>query len=149
MNRAPDHDVEQLGISDMSEMAGLSKDTLRWYEREGMLPDVPRGPTGHRTYGGRVASVVILLARLRATGMPTADMRLFAQLVGEGAASHGRRIAVLEAHRARIAEQQRQLAEASEALELKIAHYAHLISRGLDCDGAPIDIDIRALQEAR
>lgn len=133
----------------MAQLAGLSKDTLRWYEREGMLPDVPRGPTGRRAYGGRVASLVILLSRLRATGMPTADMRLFAQLVGQGAASHGRRVAVLEAHRARIAEQQRRLAEASEALEGKIAHYEHLIARGLDCDGAPIHTGTQAWQEAQ
>lgn len=149
MTHAPVDDAGQFGISEMANLAGLSKDTLRWYEREGMLPDVPRGPTGYRTYTGRVASLVILLSRLRATGMPTADMRLFAQLVGQGAASHGRRVAVLEAHRVRIAEQQQRLAEASEALEGKLAHYEHLIAHGLDCDGAPIDIDTRTLQETR
>lgn len=39
-----------LGIRDVSELTGLSIDTLRWYEKEGLLPVVGRGSDGRRTY---------------------------------------------------------------------------------------------------
>ena len=140
---------ERFGISRMAELSGLSKDTLRWYERQGMLPAVDRGTDGYRHYDERTASFVILLARLRETGMPVSDMRAFARLIQEGAASHGRRIALLEEHRERIRAQQQRLAEATEALDEKVNHYEELIAAGLDCLGDPVPEHLRPQQRDR
>ena len=41
----------QLGIGQVSEKTGLSADTLRYYERIGLLPAVERNPGGQRRYG--------------------------------------------------------------------------------------------------
>jgi len=41
-----------------------------------------------------------MLVRLRRTGMPTAEVREFSSLLGDGASTHGRRLALLSAHRA-------------------------------------------------
>lgn len=124
-----------IGIAEMSSCSGLSQDTLRWYEREGLIPNVPRATDRRRIFTPRMIAFVQLLARLRATGMPTADMRTFVTLVEGGSSTHQDRIELLSSHRARIAERQTLLAEASNALEAKIAHYRDLIERGLDCDG--------------
>ncbi|MFT4087932.1 MAG: MerR family transcriptional regulator [Gordonia sp. (in: high G+C Gram-positive bacteria)] len=142
-------DDTSLSIAEMSAHTGLSTDTLRWYEREGILPPVTRDSAGRRRYGARDRDVVTLLVGLRDSGMPTTTMRAFVELLAEGAASHGRRIALLEQTRERLAERRRQLDRTTAALEAKIGHYETLIAAGLDCHGAPVDDDVRPLQAAQ
>ena len=138
-----------LGIAEMAALAGLSTDTLRWYEREGILPAVGRGSSGQRRYGPRERDLVLLLTSLRDTGMSTAMMKTFVQLLMEGAASHGRRINVLEQARELLEDRRRNIDHAQAALDSKVEHYKELIAAGLDCDGAPVTSDIRMLQAAR
>lgn len=138
-----------LSIAEMSALTGLSTDTLRWYEREGILPPVGRTGSGRRRYNRRERDLVLLLAALRDTGMPTAMMKTFSDLLREGAASHGRRIALLEQTRALLDERRRKIDAAAASLDDKIRHYQELIEAGLDCDGAPVPDEVRPLQAAR
>jgi DNA-binding transcriptional MerR regulator len=128
-----------LGIAEVAESTGLSQDTLRWYEREGLLPRVERGSDRRRRYSRRHVGLLRLLVRLRRTGMPTREMRQFSRLVTEGAATHGRRMALLATHRERILARLAELQGDLVALDEKVEHYQQLIERGLDCDGAPVD----------
>jgi len=134
------------GIAEVAELSGLSQDTLRWYEREGLIPPVGRGPDGRRRFDERDTALVVMLAKLRATGMPTDDMRTFTVLVGEGASSHARRLALLEAHRRRIEAKMALLHDAMHALTDKAEHYRALIAAGLDCDGVPVSPDVAVAQ---
>lgn len=131
-------DLPSLTIATVSERTGLTKDTLRWYEAEGLIPDVPRDHQGRRAYDERAVQMIALVVRLRRTGMPVREMRDFIAMVSEGASSHGRRMTLLAEHRLRVLDQMAQLREDLGAIEAKAAHYAELISRGLDCDGAPV-----------
>lgn len=126
------------GIGEVSRLTGLSKDALRWYEREGLIPAVPRGSDGRRRYDDRTVGLIHLLLRLRRTGMPVAEIRRFIEMLSEGAASHGRRKALLAEHRGRILDQMRRLGEDMAALDAKIEHYDGLIAAGLDCGEEPI-----------
>ncbi|GAA3846888.1 MULTISPECIES: MerR family transcriptional regulator [Brevibacterium] len=142
-------ETQSSSIADVAELTGLSQDTLRWYEREGILPRVGRSASGHRRYSERERDLVLMLAALRDTGMTTEMMKEFVALLGEGAASHGRRVALLERARERLAAKRAEIERASTALELKIGHYEELIAAGLDCDGAPVAEEVRTLQTAR
>lgn len=122
----------------MSTACGLSVDTLRWYEKEGLLPPVERGPDGRRRYRPRDQDLVGLLVALRSTGMPTSLMREFVSLLPEGARSHGRRLAVLADVRELLEERARAVEAATAALAAKVRHYEDLIAAGLDCDGRPV-----------
>lgn len=142
-------EIEQhLGIAEVSELTGLSQDTLRWYEREGLFPRVARGADRRRRYSPRQVGLLRLLVRLRRTGMPTKEMRQFSQLVSGGAATHGQRLALLAAHRERILARLTELQADLTALDEKASHYRWLIEQGLDCDGAPVDADTAVLQRA-
>ncbi|WP_454119043.1 MerR family transcriptional regulator [Microbacterium lacticum] len=135
-----------LGIAEVARLSGLSQDTLRWYEREGLLPAVRRGPDRRRQYTRRDAALVEMLAKLRESGMPTEEMREFSRLVAGGAATHGRRLAILEAHRDRIRRRQAELDQHLVSLEEKVTHYRYLIGAGLDCDGRPVPPEVAAVQ---
>ncbi|YAL83129.1 MerR family transcriptional regulator [Dermacoccaceae bacterium W4C1] len=137
-----------IGIRQMAEQTGLSQDALRWYEREGLIPAVPRDGTGRRAYDEATVRMVRLLVRLRRTGMPVAQMKEFTGLVAVGASTHGRRMTLLSQHRLRLLEQLLVLREDLAAVDDKITHYRELIDSGLDCAGEPID-DPRVIEQQR
>ena len=135
-----------LGIAEVARLSGLSQDTLRWYEREGLLPAVRRGPDRRRRYTRRDAALVEMLAKLRESGMPTEEMREFSRLIAGGAATHRRRLAILEGHRERIHRRQAELDQHLVSLEEKVTHYRYLIGAGLDCDGRPVATEVAAVR---
>lgn len=138
-----------LGITETAARTGLSTDTLRWYEKEGVLPPVPRSASGRRVYGEREQVLLDLLLALRAAGLSTADMKEFVGLMEQGASTHGRRLDLLERTRRELAARRRRLAAADEALARKAEHYRRLIAVGRDCEGAPVPPESRAAQAAR
>lgn len=127
-----------LGISEVAEITGLSLDTLRWYEREGLTPRVERDSNGRRCYSPRAVQLLRTLVRLRRTGMPIREMRTFARLAAEGAATHSQRLALLAAHRERVVARLAEFYDDLAALDEKTEHYKTLIEQGLDCDGSPL-----------
>ncbi|WP_243106841.1 MULTISPECIES: MerR family transcriptional regulator [Actinomyces] len=138
-----------ISITEMSRRCGLSPDTLRWYEKEGLVSPVPRGPDGRRRYHATDQSTVWVLTALREAGMPTSQMRRFAELMAEGATTHGRRITILQEQLGRLREHRDRLDRAEQALHAKITHYEELIAQGLDCTGSPVPQTLRALQASR
>ncbi|MFT4200269.1 MerR family transcriptional regulator [Gordonia sp. (in: high G+C Gram-positive bacteria)] len=140
-------DDNRLSIADVSARTGLTRDTLRWYESEGLIPDVPRNSAGVRQYDDATVRMIDLLVRLRRTGMPVAQMRDFVTMVAQGARTHGRRMRLLENHREEIETRIRELVDDLDSVDQKIAHYRRLIDRGLDCtEEAITDPDERAEQ---
>ena len=76
-----------LSIAEAADLTGLTADTLRYYERDGlMLRSVPRATSGHRQYADDDIHWIRLITKLRSTGMPIRDVRRYADLVraGEG-----------------------------------------------------------------
>lgn len=56
-------------IAEASQACGLSAYTIRFYEKSGMLPEVKRGPDGHRRFTPQLIEWLTLLYWLRETGM--------------------------------------------------------------------------------
>lgn len=130
---------DTVGIRELSHRTALSMDTLRWYEREGLLPLVDRTASGQRRYGPAAVRFVRLVQALRRTGMPVADVRTFVQLGGGELAHHRERMAMLEGRREAVAERIAQLRNDAELIEEKIAQYRRLIALGLDCEDSDGD----------
>jgi DNA-binding transcriptional MerR regulator len=113
-----------LSIAEAAQLTGLSADTLRYYERDGlMLRPVPRSTSGHRLYGDGDIHWIQLITKLRSTGMPIRDVRRYADLVRAGDGNELERLELLRAHRqvvlARLAEVQDHLG----AIDYKIGLY--------------------------
>lgn len=109
-------------IQQVSELTGLSLDTLRYYERIGLLDKVDRATSGHRRYSQRDLDWLGLLIDLRETGMPLARMLHFAELRRQGDATAAERLLLLEQHQRSLQEQMRKLEQHMQALHAKIAH---------------------------
>ncbi|MFB2598574.1 MerR family transcriptional regulator [Herbiconiux sp. P17] len=116
-----------LSIGDVAHATGLSIDTLRYYERAGLMLDpTPRDPGGRRRYTRNDLDWIAGLIMLRETGMSIADVRRMAEL-SRAAGTEAERLDVLESHRARVlAELERTRAHLA-ALEKKITAYREVV----------------------
>ncbi|MEO1796833.1 MAG: MerR family transcriptional regulator [Pseudomonadota bacterium] len=114
-------------IAEVSQIAGLSISTIHYYERSGLCPLVSRGADGHRAFSPADCDWLLLLASLRATGMPMAEMRAFADLYAAGEATVAERKAALLAHRARMDERRAELDACQSILTRKLKRYDEIL----------------------
>ncbi|GAA2151751.1 DNA-binding transcriptional MerR regulator [Humibacillus xanthopallidus] len=113
-----------LSIAEAAERTGLTTHTLRYYERDGlMLHGVGRSSSGHRVYTDVDLAWITMLTRLRATGMPIREVRSYAVLCREGDGNESERLALLQAHRARVLAQLAEVTEHLGAIDNKIGIY--------------------------
>lgn len=115
--------MDTLTIQEVADKTGLSAHTLRYYERIGLLEPVARAGSGHRRYDEHDLEWVVLLTRLRATGMPIAEMQRFATLVRQGNISISERCILLEAHRRRLEADLHEIQATLTLLDGKLEHY--------------------------
>ncbi|GIF17392.1 DNA-binding transcriptional MerR regulator [Actinoplanes tereljensis] len=104
------------------EKTGFSLDTLRYYEKIGLLEDVPRTSGGRRQYRDDDVGWLGMLRCLRDTGMPIARMLEFAELSREEE-SIPDRIALLEEHDRDVEERIDTLMRQRDHIRGKIAYY--------------------------
>lgn len=110
-------------ISEAAAQSGLSADTIRFYERRGMLPEIARGPDGHRTFSPKNVEWLTLLFWLRETGMPLGAMNRFTHLAKQGEAGVRERRQILLDHRAALKHKRAVLDRCDKVLAIKIAAY--------------------------
>nr|WP_207782592.1 MerR family transcriptional regulator [Phytoactinopolyspora limicola] len=80
------------------EHTGFSHDTLRYYERIGLLGNIARTSGGQRMFTDDDLGWLGILKCLRDTGMPIATMLRFAELCRDGDHTIGDRVMLLEEH---------------------------------------------------
>lgn len=114
---------EGLAIGRVAAKVGLSIDTIRYYERAGLMPLIARAPNGHRRYAEEDLGWITLLKCLRATGMPISEMRRYADLVSQGEPTVTQRREMLEDHRSKLAQRLREIEELMPVLDAKISTY--------------------------
>lgn len=110
--------------------SGLSLDTLRYYERIGLLDRVARDRSGRRRFDDDDLTWLRVLVCLRETGMPIAQMRRYAELVRGGGDTIAERVALLAEHDAQVDEQIRTLRLQQEHLRKKLAAYRETLAAG-------------------
>jgi DNA-binding transcriptional MerR regulator len=110
-------------IGDVAAQTGLSVHTVRYYERIGLLDRVARDASGRRLFDDDDIGWLILLTKLRRTGMPIADMVRYAELVRGGPATHPQRLELLQRHRDAVAARIADLTDCLTVVDYKISNY--------------------------
>ena len=106
-----------------AERSGFSLDTLRYYERIGLLDPVERTSSGHRRFDEDDLEWLEVLRCLRDTGMPIAQMCRYAELARGGEATFAERLGLLTEHDAAVQERIAVLQAQREHLQEKIGWY--------------------------
>ena len=115
---------DHVGIGEAARRSGLSVDAVRYYDREGLLGELPRDPAGRRLFDSTALGLLDVLVALRRTGMPIESVREFSRHARSGDdATLAGRLALLKAHRERVRADLRQLEADLELIDWKVAAY--------------------------
>ncbi|WP_348766231.1 MerR family transcriptional regulator [uncultured Salinisphaera sp.] len=112
-----------MNIGEFAARTGVSADTLRYYEKVGVLRQITRDASGHRVFGERDLDWIAFVLRLKATAMPLADIRRYAQLRAEGVATLVERRRMLERHAQHLEDKLARDRDHLAAIRAKIAYY--------------------------
>jgi len=118
-------------ISEVSELYGLSPDTLRYYERVGMIPPVNRSPSGQRDFTELDCSWVGLAKCMRSAGLPVEVMIEYVKLVQQGDHTIEARRDLLVEQRVHLLAQKAAIENTLERLNYKIGRYEMAVETGV------------------
>lgn len=108
--------------------SGFSLDTLRYYEREGILPQVERSSGGHRVYTDQNLATLGFLRCLRDTGMPISLLRRYGQLCQDDSTLPAR-TELLAEHSRSVADQIATLRTQQRRVDKKLDYYRSELAR--------------------
>lgn len=110
-------------IAEVSERYGLSSDTLRYYERIGLLPPVNRAESGIRDYTELDERRVEFVKCMRSAGLPIEVLIEYIALVQQGDDTVPARKAILQQQRELLAARMNEMQKTLDVLDRKIAIY--------------------------
>lgn len=117
-------------IREVSEKYGITQDTLRYYERIGMIPPVNRTPRGIRNYMEEDIAWLELALCMRSAGLPIEVMIQYLKLYKEGDSTIPARLELLVEQRKVLVEQRKQIDATLDRLNYKIARYEVAVETG-------------------
>ena len=116
-------------IAEVSRRFDLSADTLRYYERIGLIPPVPRTKSGMRDYDEEACNWIEVMKCMRAAGVQIEALIEYVALFQRGDET-------VEARKALLIEQREQLTARMEEMQQSLDRLNHKIERyekGLMC----------------
>ena len=118
-------------IKEVSEKFGVTQDTLRYYERVGMIPPVTRTASGLRNYSEEDIKWVSLAICMRSAGLPVEAMVEYVRLFNQGDETMPARLQLLIDQRETLLKQKQQIDETLERLAVKIRIYEKAFETGV------------------
>ena len=118
-------------IKQVCEQYGLTADTLRYYEKIGVIPPVHRSASGIRNYTPEDIGWIENAVCLRSAGVPVESIIQYVQLYQDGSATIAMRRDLLSHVLESLKEQRRQLDAAIDRLSYKVSRYDIAMQTGV------------------
>lgn len=115
-------------IGELSKRSGLSIDTLRYYEKIGLIVSPPRNASGWRDYNQDILRWLEFLGKMKAAGMTINEMIKYADLKRQGEGTFVQRREMLEERHKHVKSELEKLETVYSVLNDKIALYRKLES---------------------
>lgn len=115
--------MAKLTITEVSHKYNIKTATLRYYERIGLLPKVPRNSNGNRYYPDRLLEWIEMVICLRHSGVPVKKLIDYAKMLQQGDSTLTAREQLLEEQLAALKAKQFNLTRSINRLEHKISLY--------------------------
>lgn len=112
-----------LTIAEVSKKYDITADTLRYYERIGLIPAVPRKPNGIRDYDQASCQWVELMKCMRKAGVQIEALNEYVELFRRGDETIDARKTILMEQRKRLVRKMQDMQETLERLDYKIEMY--------------------------
>lgn len=112
-----------MNIKQASQEIGLSADTIRYYERIGLVPPITRTASGVRDFQTSDLEALEFVKCFRSAGISVESLIDYMKLYAEGEETREARLAILCDERDKMAERLEELEQAFKKLEDKIEGY--------------------------
>ena len=120
-------------IGEVAEKLNLSVYTLRYYDKEGLMPFVERTASGTRLFSESDVGAVKIIECLKATGMPIKDIRQFIDWCAQGDATLKQRYDMFMGRKAAVEARMEELKKTLELVEHKCWYYKTALEAGNEC----------------
>lgn len=131
MNAKPNKvNGDTFSISQVCELTGFSADTLRYYEKAGLLPGVMRR-SGRRVYSEANLGALKLIDCLKKTGMPLENIAKFMRLTTRGEATVLKRLEMMKKQQAVVDKMMRDIQACADHIAFKVWYYETAAKEGL------------------
>lgn len=110
-------------IKQAAEITGISIDNLRYYERIGLIPEVPRTESGIRDYDEISLSWIDFAMRFKKAGMPLEAIREYIQLALQGEVTKPARKEILLEVKEKLEHQLLDIQESLDVINYKLDTY--------------------------
>lgn len=117
-------------IKEASQKVGMSAHTIRFYEKQGLLPSLKRNDTGYRSFTNHDIEWLDFIACLRKTDIPITELKKIMDLTLEGHHTIQKRKDILLTHKEVMLEKQRELNLAFKKIEKKLRYFDELEESG-------------------
>lgn len=110
-------------IKEVAKITGVSADTLRYYERIGLIPPVPRTQSGIRDYNESFIQWIGFIQQLKGIGMSLESMIDYIELAKQGDSTFEERKRLLAEARRSLAEKIKSLQQLARRADYQLANY--------------------------
>lgn len=133
-------------IGEVSQMFDLPASTLRYYDKEGLLPHIQRQGTGIRRFDQRTIEALRVIECLKKSGMEIKDIKQFMAWCAKGPATYGQRLELFWQQRAKVEQEMARLEKTLAMIDFKCWYYSQAVATGSEAftdaipDGLPEEI---------
>lgn len=110
-------------IGEMEKSLGIPASTLRYYEKEGLLPFVERTTSGIRMFSERDYEWLKMIECMKKAGMPLKDIKKYIELTLQGDATIHERLGLFQKQKQLLEAQMASLQQTLNVLEYKCWYY--------------------------
>ncbi|MFZ7131242.1 MAG: MerR family transcriptional regulator [Eubacteriales bacterium] len=119
-------------IGEVAKIFNISVYTLRYYDKEGLLPLVERTSNGTRVFKESDLDLLKIIECLKATGMPIKDIKNFIDWCSQGDSSLQQRYDMFIERKAIVAAQMEELKKTMKVIEYKCQYYHTALKSGTE-----------------
>lgn len=110
-------------IKEAAQITGISIDNLRYYERIGLVPEVPRTKSGIRNYDEMAISWIEFAMRFKKAGVSLEAIREYIQLALQGLSTKEARLEILIETKAELEKKLKDIQDTLDVVNYKIDTY--------------------------
>lgn len=119
-------------IARVAEITGLSVHTLRYYEKEGLLPYIKRDTNGNREFSESDLEWLQTITCLKNSGMTIKNLRRFIELYAKGESALEDRLNIMKEHKLVIEEKMKEINGYMNYVDYKIKFFEDKIKKAND-----------------
>ena len=120
----------QYTVGEMARRMNVPASTLRYYEKEGLLPSLERTKGGQRVFHDSDYGTLLVIECLKKSGLTIPEIRDFIRLAVEGDSTIGKRLELFRARREAVLRQMEELRDTLAMLDFKCWYYETARERG-------------------